>query len=121
MIKESETKEDLQKSSKEYQKALEEDLDHLLKRSKEILIGAAVVGAGFWITYKIFKSLSSNKSEDSDPRASEPTQQSSEPGVMDVIKLAVMKELALFLLGIVKEKVTEYVQNIASEADEKDS
>jgi len=122
MSKKAYTKEELSKTSKAYEEALEEDLDQLLNRSKEILVGAAVIGAGFWIAYKIFKSFTSNNGEgDHTPDKVPQDERSSEPGVMDIVKQTIMKELAIFLLGIIKEKVAEYVQNVAEKTDGEDS
>lgn len=100
------TKEQLEASAKQYEDALETDLSEIIDRSKNILAGAAVLGISFWVAYKIFKSFShkeeSNNVEDTD--RNEP------PSVFAEVQKVIMKELAIFLLGILKEKVVEFLK-----------
>ncbi len=114
------TKEQLEASAKQYQDALESDLDEIISKTKSILTGAVVIGAGFWIAYSIFKSFS-NQSDDSnnDDLDNHTQHQHKEPSVFNVVKQAIMKELAMFLLGIIKEKVFEYLQEV--KPDESDT
>jgi len=113
------TKEQLEASAKQYQEALEGDLDEIISKAKSILTGAVVIGAGFWIAYSIFKSFS-NQSEESEnnDHGNHIEHQHSEPSVFSVVKQAIMKELAIFLLGIIKEKVFEYMQEIKPEEND---
>lgn len=110
------TKEQLEASAKKYQEALEDDLDNIVSKAKTILTGAVVIGAGFWIAYSIFKSFSN---ETDNEEHNQQQQHHSEPSVFSAAKQAIMKELAIFLLGIIKEKAFEYLQQV--KPDESDS
>lgn len=114
----SKTKAQLEASAKQYQEALQNDVDEIVGKAKTILTGAVVVGVGFWAAYAIFKSFS-NPPESSNEPATEEVKHHSEPSVMSVVKKAIIKELAIFLLGIIKEKAFEYLQELKS--DESDS
>lgn len=99
------TKEQLEESAEQYQSALETDLSELIDRSKNILAGAAVLGIGFWIGYKIYKSFSDEEKKETDYSVSR-----QEPSVGREIRNLIMKELAIFLLDIIKERVAEFLQ-----------
>ncbi|MTI21940.1 hypothetical protein E1176_12985 [Fulvivirga sp. RKSG066] len=107
------TREELEASAEEYEHALEQDVDELLSKTKTILTGTLVVGAGFWVAYKLFKALASDNHQETS-RASVVPQATSddEPSVFSVVKHTIMKELAFFLLGIIKEKLLDYLQAI---------
>lgn len=111
------TKEQLEASAKQYQDALETDLAQLIDRSKNILAGAAVLGISFWIAYKIFKSFSHKEESNV-----EVAKRSEQPSVFAEVQKVVMKELAIFLLGILKEKVVEFLKEKQNEvtSDEED-
>ena len=113
----TETKEQLKATSKQYEKALEDDLDSLLERAKTIALGTVAVGAGFWIAYRIFKSINSSDSEETEAHQ-ERAHTDDEPSFGTILKQAIVKELAIFLLGILKDKITEYLQRELT--DEKD-
>lgn len=117
----SKSKEQLEASSEEYREALEHDMHDLVERAKSILTGAVVVGAGFWVAYRLFKSLTENNSKEVDhvDYDASGTSSQDEPSVWSVIKHTLMKELAIFILGILKEKIVEYMQEITN--DETDS
>jgi len=112
------SKEQLEASSEVYREALEHDMHDLVERAKSILTGAVVVGAGFWVAYRLFKSLTEDNNQANDYENSD-TPSQDEPTVWSVIKHTVMKELAIFILGILKEKIVEYMQEITN--DEADS
>ena len=111
------TKEQLEASAKQYENALETDLAELLDRSKNILAGAAVLGISFWVAYKIFKSFSATEEN-----STEYSERKEQPSMFADIQKMIMKELAVFLLGIIKEKVIEFLQEKQNEvaSDEKD-
>jgi len=111
------TKEELKASARKYQDSLEKDVDELVDKAKTILTGTVVIGAGFWVAYKLFKALFSSDDEE-DERESD-HEVSHKPSVFSVVKQAILKEIAIFLLGILKEKVAEYLQGI--NADDEDS
>ena len=110
------SKAQLEASAKKYQDALEDDLDDVISQAKSILAGAVVIGAGFWIAYSIFKAFSKEHSEE--PTTLEVESHHAEPSTLSVIKKALMKELAIFLLGIIKEKMFEYIKEVKSEEND---
>lgn len=105
MEKVKKTRDELEASSKEYREALQHDVTDIIEQSRNILAGVAIAGLSFWVIYKLYKSL---VKEDKEERDSGSNNQS----IFNPIRDILIKEIAMLLLGIVKDKVVEYIQNL---------
>ena len=105
----------LMRSNVEYQEALEDQLSGLKKDAESWMKGAAIVGGMIFVGYSIYK-LFMEKEETEEVQENEgvltpvPVQDKSESSVVRMIK----ESIALFLIGIAKQKIQEFLQNLES-------
>ena len=107
----------LMRSNIQYQEALEDQLSGLKKDAESWMKGAAMIGGMIFVGYSIYK-LFMEKEETEEVPVQEneavltpvPVQDKSESSVVRMIK----ESIALFLIGIAKQKIQEFLQNLES-------
>ncbi|MBL3654936.1 hypothetical protein [Fulvivirga sediminis] len=110
-------KEHWEQLSEKHRDNLKEDIDVLISRSKDLAMGAAVIGGGFALSYYLIKKLGGSKKvkvskkNNHEDHTSEMTIEK-QPSMMSNIGHVVLTEITIFLLAIAKEKLIEYLQNI---------
>ena len=116
-------KEHWQNISDKHRDTLKADLDAIMERSKDLMVGAAVIGGGFALSYFMIKKIGGKKKvkvthkKDDDNHTREVTVEK-QPSMLTSIGHVVLTELTLFGLTIVKEKLIEYLKTINTEDQE---
>ena len=105
-----------------YQEALEDQLSGLKKEAENWVKGAAIVGGMIFVGYSIYK-LFMEKDDEEEISTQEkeavltPAHHKSESSIVRMIK----ESIALFLIGIAKQKIQEFLQNLESEYENGDT
>ncbi|GAA0892540.1 hypothetical protein GCM10009122_22190 [Fulvivirga kasyanovii] len=127
MISEAESnrkkKENLEQNSQKHREAFEHELSEVVDRTKRIATSALVIGGSFALSYYLIKKLTSKKSvkkikrQKSTGDINEVVIQK-HPSVFSTVGNVILTEMAVFLLGIAKERLINYIENLNSRDDE---
>ncbi len=114
-------KQQLLDKSKQFKEALSNDFSEIKEDSKTIGVAGAYVAGVLAVGYLFYKLLTSG----SDDESYEPSSKEYENGIVYVnqpnnssIFNDIMRHIALFLLGIAKEKLTDYLRNRKSSSED---
>lgn len=127
MISEAESnrkkKENLEQNSQKHREAFEHELSEVVDKTKRIATSALVIGGSFALSYYLIKKLTSKKSvkkikrQKSTGDINEVVIQK-HPSVFSTVGNVILTEMAVFLLGIAKERLINYIENLNSRDDE---
>lgn len=125
MNKETKLKrEELKHTSDIYRKALSEDIDYFAKNLKTILTAAAAIGISFSGAYLLVKKLIGKKNETkvgvNHETEKVEVKNTASASFFTVLKYAIIKEVALTLLGIIKDRLHGYIEQKNAEKEYSD-
>lgn len=117
------SKADLEQSSMAHREAFENELSEAVDRAKSIGTSALVIGGGFVVSYYIIKKLTTRKTVKKIKTTKDPDKINEvvihkQPTVFATVRNVVMTEIAVFLLGIAKQKLVNYIENFNAGEDE---
>ena len=106
----------------QYQEALEDQLSELKKEAEGWIKGAAIVGGLIFVGYSMYKLFMENDVEEEMQTQEKetvpvPVHSNSESSIVRMIK----ESIALFLIGIAKQKIQEFLQNLEREYESGDT
>lgn len=114
---------ELLKKSTKHRQELEEDVRMISERTEKIITNALIVGGTLAAAYFLVRQFSGSKQKRKanlkkikavEARPEEPgadAEEESSQSMVSQIGTALASQLAIFLLGIAKEKLTEYLQS----------
>ena len=109
----------LMQTNADYQEALEDQLTALKQEAESWLKGAAIIGGIIFVGYSFYKLFM--EKEDMPMQENEatltPVHNKSESSIVRMIR----ESIALFLIGIAKQKIQEFLQNLESEYENGDT
>lgn len=112
----------LMQTNVHYQEALEDQLSELKKDAESWVKGAAIIGGMVFVGYSIYK-LFMEKEEEVETAHEEkeavltPVHNKGESRIVRMIK----ESIALFLIGIAKQKIQEFLKNLEREYESGDT
>lgn len=101
----------LEQNSIKHREAFEHELADIMDRTKRVATTAAVVGGGFAISYYIIKKITGGKKTVKRTISSDGNKEVNEvvihkqPSTMTTIGNVILTEVAIFMLGMAKEKL----------------
>jgi hypothetical protein len=118
-------KEELRKKSEKHRQELEEDVKLISERTEKIITNALIIGGTLAAAYVIMRQFSGSSSRkrkrvvpkiklvkaDEETTESEVIEEPSAPGIVSQIGTALASQATVFLLGIAKEKLMEYLDS----------
>ncbi len=123
-IQSNDSKMELLKKSEKHRQELEDEVNLISERTEKIITNALIIGGTLAATYILVRQFSSSKkrkkkkpqrlkvvkrkvsTDDPETDFEEP----SAPGIVSQIGTALASQAAIFLLGIAKEKLSEFLQ-----------
>ncbi len=125
-------KNQLIKKSAHHREELEEELKLVSERTEKILTNALIIGGALAVTYFVFRQFSGSKSKAKTKNKKSKVVQSNEngeeemalpdsplQGIASQIGTALASQATVFLLGLAKEKLAEYLQSQAEKKEGK--
>ena len=125
-------KNQLIKKSAHHREELEEELKLVSERTEKILTNALIIGGALAVTYFVFRQFSGSKNKARIKSKKSKTTQLSEGGEEEVVSpdspfqgiatqigTALASQATVFLLGLAKEKLAEYLQSQAEKKEGK--
>ncbi|UII27835.1 hypothetical protein LVD15_05270 [Fulvivirga maritima] len=115
-------KEHWEELSEKHRDNLKADIEAFVDRSKDLALGAVVIGGGFALSYYLIKKMGGgkkvkvSKKKDYNDQTSEVTIEK-QPSMLSNVGHVVLTEITVFLLAIAKEKLIQYLQNINTEEE----
>jgi len=118
-------KEELRKKSEKHRQELEEEVKLISERTEKIITNALIIGGTLAAAYVIMRQFSGSSSRkrkrvvpkiklvkaDEETAESEIIEEPSAPGIVSQIGTALASQATVFLLGIAKEKLMEYLDS----------
>ena len=113
---------DLVQTNVHYQEALEDQLSELRSEAEGWIKGAAIIGGMIFVGYSLYKLFIENdeKEEFAAPEKEAvltPVVNNNESSIVRMIK----ESIALFLIGIAKQKIQDFLQNLEREYENGDT
>ena len=112
----------LMQTNADYQEALEDQLTALKQEAESWLKGAAIIGGIIFVGYSFYKLFMEKDEKEEIPTQENeatltPVHNKSESSIVRMIR----ESIALFLIGIAKQKIQEFLQNLESEYENGDT
>ncbi|QSE98616.1 hypothetical protein [Fulvivirga lutea] len=106
----------LESLSEEHEKELEKELEALTEKGRQLATNALMIAGGLALSYLVFKSIFSSEPKKKKKKvkrteAIEGEAIETEASMFGQIGSALAKEATVFLLGIAKEKLVEYLNS----------
>ncbi|UII34480.1 hypothetical protein LVD17_11735 [Fulvivirga ulvae] len=116
-------KEDLEHDSQKHREAFEHELSEVVDKTKRIATSVLVIGGSFALSYYLIKKLTGKKTVkkikmQKDTGGVNEMVIQKHPSVFSTVGNVILTEMAVFLLGIAKERLINYIQNLNSREDE---
>ncbi|MEQ8924330.1 MAG: hypothetical protein RLO81_00880 [Fulvivirga sp.] len=115
----------LENLSKEQEKVLEKELEAISEKGRQLATNTLIIAGGLALSYLIFKALFSSETKKQKKKVKK-TQEiegeeiETDTSVFGQISSTLAKEAMVFLLGLAKEKLVEYL-NSRNESAERHS
>lgn len=107
-----------------YREELEEEAKVISERTEKIIKNALIIGGSLALAYFTYKQLSGSKKKKTKTKGKpipkpassavepeEDEEETSSPNVLSQIGTALVSQASVFLLGLAKEKLSEYLQS----------
>lgn len=125
MLESNDLKSELLRKSAKHREDLEEEVKLISERTEKILINALIIGGSLAATYLLVRQFSGGSKKRKkkskamkmkvvqEPAAVEEEEdyESSAPGIVSQIGSALASQASVFLLGLAKEKLSEYLKS----------